>query len=436
MNLCLITNGLPGPAYHGGAVTCWAIVKAMLAREHRVTVLSLFDTSEFNPYLESKDIQTKALYDIGAHVEFVKYNYKELINKNNSTNIVSKAVRRLYRLLNPEIGRFFPWAKLSSQVHDKLEKIRPDAIFVYHFDALSAVYDSNIAPIMAGVGDLWHLPAYFIWKIKKPSFRKYFIDGAYQLGYSIISKKLMLQMLVNCKKRGAFAAHYAEWLKKQKGFEDTLYLRTPAHDSVGNRWRELKDEYISERENKNPKILMIGDTTGTAARWGLRLLINDVLPVLEKELGKNGFEIHLVGGGKIDKEFKILYELPYIKVRGRIVPPDKEFLSSDILFVPTPISLGIRVRIITGFSYGSCIVTHKANTAGIPEIEHNKNALVSDSGPGLAKEIIRALKNTKLRQKLNQNARLTFEKFFSEQTAAGLIVEEIEKIAQGEQKWK
>lgn len=427
MNLCLITNGLPGPAYHDGAVTCWAIVKAAIARGHRVTVLSLFDTSEFNPYLESKDIQIKDLYDIGAIVEFVNFDYKALWGLRISTDFKSKIARRVKGLINPQIEHYFPWAKLKKEVENKLNQIKPDAIFVYHFDALSAVYDINTAPKMAGVGDLWHLPGYFRWRIKKFSIKKYLLEGPYQLAYSIIFKKLMLQMLANCQKRGAFAAHYAEWLRKQKGFEDSLYLRTPAHDPVGSKWRDLRDEYISKRDNKKPKILMIGDITGTAAKWGLRLFKNEVLPELEKEFGKNGFEIHLVGGGQLDEEFKVLYELPYIKIRGRIVPPDIEFLSSDILFVPTPITLGIRVRIITGFSYGSCVVTHKANTAGIPEIEHNFNALVSDSGVGLAKEIVRALKDKELRRKLEQNARKTFENYFSEKTAAENIIKEIEK---------
>lgn len=427
MNLCLITHGLPGPAYHGGAVTCWAIVKAMLARGHNVTVLSLFDTSEFNPYLESRDIQTKGLYDIGATVEFVNFDYKELSGLSKSTNYISKISRRLNSIINPQIERCFPWAKLKPEVQKKLNQIKPDAIFAYHFDVLSAIYDLDTAPIMAGVGDLWHLPGYFRWKIKESSIKKYLVDGPYQLAHTIVFKKLMLQMLARCRKRGAFAAHYAEWFREQKGFEDMLYLRTPAHDPVGDRWRELKDEYINKRESKKPKILMIGDF-GTAGTWGLKLLLDDVLPKLENHFGKDGFEIHLVGGGKIDDEFNVLYNLSYIKVRGRIVPPDAEFLSSDILFVPTPITLGIRVRIITGFSYGSCVVTHKANTAGIPEIKHNENALVSENGIGLAKEIIRALENKKLRETIEQNARKTFEDYFSESAAAEKTVKEIESM--------
>ena len=322
--------------------------------------------------------------------------------------------------------KFFPWAKLQPEVQKKLKDINPDAVFCYHFDALSAVYNSNVAPIMAGVGDLWHLPIFYRWKAEKDSVKKYLRGALSQLSYMKASESLMTEMLRPCAKSGAFAAHYAEWLRKRKGLSDALYLRTPAHDPVGGKWREIKDNHSKGRTK--PKILMIGDISGTAARYGLRLLVKEVLPVLEKKYGQEGIEVHLVGGGKLDKEFELLYDLPYVKMRGRIVPPDKEFLSSDILFVPTPITLGIRVRIIAGFSYGSCVVTHKANTAGIPEVEHMKNALVADTGIGLANEITRAIEDRKLRRGIEKNARGTYEKYFSEISAAEDIVKNIEKL--------
>jgi glycosyltransferase involved in cell wall biosynthesis len=280
---------------------------------------------------------------------------------------------------------------------------------------------------MVGLGDLWHLPAYFRWKAMLFSIKKYLFSYLKYLVSKSISKKLMLEMLNHCQKKGVFANHYAIWLKKQKRYRDVLYLRTPVHDPVGNKWLELRKKY--GKQNKKHRILMIGDVTGTASKWGFRLLVNEVLPILENKYGLHGFEINIIGGGLIDNEFKILKELPYINIKGRINPPDKEFLGSDILFVPTPIDLGIRVRIITGFSYGACVVTHKANVKGIPEIIHGYNALVSESGYGLAQEVITALENNELRHILGENARKTYENYFSEEVAGGRIVKEVEAMA-------
>lgn len=422
MNLMIITSGLPGPAYHGGAVTCWAIVKAMLSRGHRVTVLSLFDNSDLNPYLASKDIQIKALYEIGAEAEFIDYDHRELLKHGKSN---SKFLSRVSNFLNPEMEKYFLWTKLKHQVERKLERIKPDAIFCYHFDALSAVYNTKAAPIMAGVGDLWHLPSYFRWKAKEFSIGKFCIDYPLYFVFQNNSKRLMLEMFKPCKKRGAFAAHYAERLRNKKGYEDVIYLRTPTHDPIGTKWKELRTGY---KTVDRPKILMIGDLATTSTSSGLREFVFETLPILEKELGEKGFEVHMVGGGTPSKEISEYLDRPFIKIRGRIIPPDPEFLSSDLLLVPTPITLGIRVRIITAFSFACPVVSHRANAAGIPELCHDDNALLADSGKGLAEEVIRMLRDGKLKAKLEAKGRETFEKYFSEKVAAGRIVDEMEEM--------
>lgn len=426
MNIVLITCGLPGPAYHGGAVTCWAISKALRARGHRVTILSLFDTSALNPYIESKERQLKALTDIGIDVEFVYYDYQKL-NWHKRYNSLKETITKIAKdLLKPQLESFFPWSALNSQVRVLIRKIKPDVIFCYHFDSLSAAFTIDEAPLVAGLGDLWHLPEFFRWKLRKASVRK-LAEGLYLLSRRKSIKRFMISMLQPCARKGAFAAHYAAWLRDKGGFADTLYFRTPVHDPVGAQWREAKRQY--KASNVKPKILMIGDLSGTAAKWGLQLLMKHTLPLLEKAYGLQGFIVHIVGRITSDESIKLLEAKPYIRMIGRVTCPDIEFLSSDILLVPTPITLGIRVRIITGFSYGACIIAHRANTAGIPELSHEYNALLAADGGGLAKETIRALENIELRRRLEENARKTFEQYFSETTAATYIAEEIEGAA-------
>ncbi len=408
--MALITCGLPGAGYHGGAVTCWVVLKAMLARGHRVTVLSLFDNSDANPYLDSRKAQAEAISKSGAGVEFIDYNHRRLTKKN--------AIGSL------GLEKFFPWARLRPKVQSRLADINPEAVFCYHFDALSAVYNISPAPLIAGVGDLWHLPGYFRWKLKKPSVSKYFLELPYRLMMFKLAKKFMLRMLSPCVKRGAFAAHYAAWLRQQKGLSDTLYFRTPVLDPLGDKWQESRKQYTIS--NKKPIILMIGDVSGTATKWGLRTLEKETLPALEKKYGPAGFEIHIVGGGTADATLKRLMQHPGIKVKGRIVPPDAEFLNADLLLAPMPVNLGIRVKIITAFSYGCCVVAHRASASGIPELMHGDNSLIAENTSGLAAGVIRLWEDESLRRHLSINARRTFEEYFSESVAAVRIVKEIE----------
>ena len=335
-----------------------------------------------------------------------------------------EAEEKAKNILDPDMQKYFTWAKLSSDVLGKLEKLPPDVIFCNHFDALSAAYPTTSAPVMAWVGDLCHLPIYYSWRSEKPSFQKYLIGGSRQILYNRTYKKLMLQMLEKCAKRGAFAAHYADWIRRRNGFSDTLYLRTPAHDPLGESWEKEKQE----KESASPFILIIGDIGTTSTSYGIEYIFKDVIPRLDREYGADGYKLHLVGGGKPQKNLEFAFNHPAIVLRGRVVPAEPEFLHSNVLLVPTPINLGIRVRVITAFSLASCVVAHTANAEGVPEMKHEENCLLADSGPGLAKQVVRALKEPSLRKRLGQNARITYENYFSEQVAGERIVKEMEKI--------
>lgn len=427
MKSLLLCVGLPGPGYHGGAVTCWAIVRAMLARGHEVTVASLYDRSPNNPYLEARAEQIRALEEIGAGVRMVEYDgTSPPIGLEKREGGYRALCRKMAAIFNPRVKDFFTWAALRSQVRRVLEGERPDAIFCYHFDALSAVVGSTTFPVMAGVGDLWHLPQYFRWKGSPPTLKKYTRDAALQFATRRASRILMIRMLRVCNKKGAFAAHYAEWLRKQRGLGDTLYLRTPVHDPVGDRWLNRRR---SHKEKKRLKILMIGDLATTSTGSGLKEFFGRCFPELKKRLGPGGFEVHLVGGGEPPPELRDVFQEDEVKLRGRVTPPDDEFISSDFLLVPTSITLGIRVRIISAFSFGCPVIAHRANAAGIPELRHGENVLLYGKAGEATEQMMRFCRQTGVRERLEENGRKTFEAYFSEKAAAGRIVDEMEVMA-------
>lgn len=118
-----------------------------------------------------------------------------------------------------------------------------------------------------------------------------------------------------------------------------------------------------------------------------------------------------------------------MRVVGRVVPADPEFLAADLMIVPTNIPLGIRVRVVTAWSFACPIVAHRANAAGIPEMQDGENALLADTDAELADAVSRALGDEALRRKLSIGGRQTFEKWFSEAVAGQAIVDELEQLA-------
>jgi glycosyltransferase involved in cell wall biosynthesis len=154
-----------------------------------------------------------------------------------------------------------------------------------------------------------------------------------------------------------------------------------------------------------------------------------MLPYLDDALGRDGFEVRIVGGYDPPPELAPLLEHPAVELHGFVPDVDAEFRDADVLVVPVSIKLGVRVRVLTGFSYGSCIVTHTANAYGIPELEHERNALLGDSPKTLAEQVVRAIRQPDLRVRLGAGARSTYERYFTPEAAGAALAETLERIA-------
>lgn len=429
MQVGFIVQGLPGEGYHGGALTCWAIVRALVRAGHRVVVISLFDVTKGNPYLDSRGKQEASLRQEGVELVVIEYDMKSLTGS-PSRHRLARMGRWVGRLADPSMGLAYvmPWVRLADHVRVALSGRTCDVFFCYHFDALAAVSPLGLFPLMAAVGDLWHLPAYFRWRESPFSFGKYSMQGTKVFLEALIAQRAMATLLKPTHKCGAFAGHYAEWLKNH-GCPDALYLRTPIPDGVGLRWEMLRDQARAGRLSGKRRVLFIGDMGTTSTSSGLRSLVNTVLPRLRSEFGEDGFEVRLVGGGSPPEDLAPALQKRCVRMLGRVVPADPEFLAADLIIVPTNIPLGIRVRVITAWSFGCPVVAHRANASGIPEMRDGDNSLLADTDNELADCVVDALQDEALLKRLSRGGREMFEKCFSEPVAGQAIVDELERLA-------
>ena len=220
-------------------------------------------------------------------------------------------------------------------------------------------------------------------------------------------KKYMHELLLTCSKSGAFASHHACEFK-QNNILNCDYYCTPVPDPLINKTS-------TEIKSKKFKIIHIGHLSGIATLSGVEILANEVIPNLDKLIGPENYELHIIGGyfENLPKTLKDSLEHKSVLIRGQINPADDEFLSADIVIVPTPIKLGIRVRIVTAFSFGCCIVAHEANSYGIPELENDYNCLLSNNGLKMAEDCFLIYNNNELKLKLKKNSRKTYLDNFS-----------------------
>jgi glycosyltransferase involved in cell wall biosynthesis len=248
----------------------------------------------------------------------------------------------------------------------------------------------------------------------------------YRLGATTFAHRAdrrFLELLRGFDSVGVFAAHHAEWARRRG--VPAWYASSPIVDAAGPEWRERR---AAAGRGSVPRILMIGHLRGISTISGLQVLVDDVLPRLTAELGPDGFEVHVVGDYEPPESLRAGLDHAAVRLRGHVEPPDDEFLRADVVLVTTPIRTGPRVRILTAFSFGCCVVAHSANRLGIPALAHGENVLLGESDR-LAQLTIEALRAPTLRDRLGTAGRRLYESRFTPERAGGRIAEELERVA-------
>jgi glycosyltransferase involved in cell wall biosynthesis len=415
MHVATAFAGVPNPYEAGGPLMHWASIKALLDADHDVTFYSL-------PWDEPRRVdRVAALRDLGAEV---------VVLPPPSTPDRAGRWRRRARfassLVWPDDHVLFP--SLASE-RDLASRIAAETE-VLLTDGVSAVAAGSALPLpkLALIGD----PPGFSrrerlrWDPRHPRGlgREAVVYHVGTRTYGLRADRRLLALLRRYDSVGIFGAHRVDWARRH-GIR-AWYVRSPIIDAAGSSWERRRREL---GPNPKPRILLIGHLRGIATISGLHVFVRDVLPELTAVLGADRFDVELVGAYEPPATLRAALEAhPAVHIRGHVEPPDEEFLRANIVLVPTPIETGPRVRILSAFSYGCCVVAHEANSLGIPQLAHGENVLLADRA-GLARETLRALSEPSLQARLGRRARKLYEAEFTPSTAGARIVEEVERLA-------
>jgi glycosyltransferase involved in cell wall biosynthesis len=422
MRVAAVFEGIPHSRHGGGNLVALAMVFALRQRGLDVHCISLPAQSGLGDPLEAK---IKNLKDEGIPVHLLNAEDASSSASHRAFNRMERVLRRLFIL--PRTRDIFVGANYQAQLRDLLAEIRPDAIVGYHWNALAAIEGTKDIPVLGIVSDPIHQPDEFRRSfLSRYGSRKQApsLKGLLDLLYPSNARKVMARLLNACTKSGGFAAHDVEFFQSA-GAASCRYYRAPIFDPFPHGFRAV--------EKPGPfKILHIGHMQGIATLSGLESLANTILPRLRAELPPRSFEIHLVGGyfDRMPEGLRSALSVPEVVVRGHVESADPEFKSAHVVLVPTPIRLGMRVRILTAFSFGNCVVAHEANSAGIPELVHSANSLLGSDGVALAQHCVALFHDAPRRRRLEERARQTYEEWFSLESAGGRIVADLTAIAQ------
>ncbi len=233
------------------------------------------------------------------------------------------------------------------------------------------------------------------------------------------AKDLLIPLLKDCAKVGNFCSHHAEWLREQG--VDCDHTRMAIFDSAYTGWRRRWEDMP---QNPKPRILLAGHINGIATLSGLFYLSEDILPHMD--LSK--YDIHICGGEIPRPDLVTRFKnYPSIIWRGFVPDIRKEILQADIFLCPTPITLGLRTRLIEIMSLGGFIIAHTGNSAGMKELVHGENCVMADTGEGIANLIEEYSNNPEERYRMGLKARETYEEYFAPDVAGKFMVEMIEE---------
>lgn len=415
MHVAVVQEVEPSATSFGVAITTWSIIQSLLRAGHRVTVCLVGE--ERAPHLAE-------VASLGVAVEVLQASPPA---RAMGSEILGRSLKGLRMAASPALEDFFPAVRRAPAMGELLDRIRPDAVLGYTFRALAATHGLTRYPRMSVSVELDHVVRGLRWRQTPVTSGRLFVESVL---WRLASRKhaaFVLDLARPCEAVVNLAAHNAQWLR-QHGVPHCVYLPAPTRDAAGPDWQRRRDALPAR---SRPKILMVGHLDGMATLLGLRLFFRETLPILERRLGPEAFEVHLVGNypKRPDMVNTVLRSSPAVKLRGYVEDVNAEFLSADVLLVPTPLELGMRTRILEGFSFGCCVVAHRANAQGIPQMRHGENTLLAGDGPGLAEAVLAALRDSDLRWRLGLLARQTYEQHFSLETAGARLTAELERIA-------
>ena len=133
MKKIVLLAGLPSLGNHGGAQTCYGIIKA-LREQYDIHIISLYEKS--NQYLKDKKKNKEILKKLNIKISYIK------IEKDSKKNFIQKLFI-LKDFFYPNLENFYKWSKYRNKISSVLSKINPKFIICYHYEPLVAMYNLN-----------------------------------------------------------------------------------------------------------------------------------------------------------------------------------------------------------------------------------------------------------------------------------------------------
>lgn len=319
-----------------------------------------------------------------------------------------------YLFASPE--DFYPAARYSGLVWEKLKGWKPDVVLVMWTEWLTALAVNLPCKTFAYYGNPDPKPARASLAMDRRfnplPFRK---DLKARLRNSAL-ERAHLSYMRRVEWLGDVAANDALYYQN-KGIRNAFYIQ--------NCWIDrFPDWEVADIPDSTIRIAAsIGKLSATANQHGFEIIANHLLPELRKQMAGRAFELHIYGAHEPRKDIARLLEQPEIVRRGFVDDIDKELHTKHAFLCANNVSaynVG-HTRYLHAWSLKCCVVAYSAASLAMPEIQDGVSALLGDTHADVARRLVEAATNAELRRKIGRGGYDTFRRYFTADKVAASI---------------
>jgi hypothetical protein len=411
LRVAFVMGGIPSLGQSGSTLATWVLISELLDAGHELDAVLLPDRTLLD---ETVPDRLAALERLGARVRLIEVPDPPARSRGQARAVFARS------FVAPRDEDLFPARRAAVAVRAALDDAGCDVGLAFGIEAIAAT--SGVAtPVLAALSHPPGVPRRLRLRDDPPP--RTAASALAQRSFLLHADRRTARLLRRFPSVAVFSRHHAEWARRNG--VAAWYAHYPMPDLAGPDWRSKRS---SMPPNERPRILMIGHLRGIGTISGLHLFVPEILPRLAEALGPDGFEVHVVGGHEPPDRFREGLQHPAVRLRGQLVSPEEEFFRADVLLAPNPTTTGASARILSGLTFGNCIVAHADSLIGISELEDGENCLLADDGASHAAAVLRALDDPPLRERLGANARALYERCFIPSVAARRIVSELERL--------
>lgn len=398
MNIFFITDEIPFKGKSGSSVISYTWINYFLKMKHKVFIF----------IYPSRTVNLDRIFLKQLENYKKKKNLEIFFLENQIVKTSSFIFPSLKRYLNIEDEE-----SIYKKLNEKILIFKPDVLFLY---GLFSIYISRNIKGYKRFAPMCENPLRIsIAKLRFQTNYKNFIFRIYDLFRSWFLMREISNIYNNCDLKG----HSSEDFRKDfinRGVKKIKYYNHP--------FPEVSNLSNYKKSNKDNKIIVLIVGALSTVNWTQFKIIKKYILNKLEGINELNIEIRLVGS-KRHEYFKKLYNSKFISCLGYVHKISDEFVNCDIFFSPTPIKLGLRVRLIEAMAYGKCLLISKYDQEAFPLLTHNYNCHVIKNINEAYEDLKYLINNPKLRNKLSMQARNDYLNFCSEDNSCSVYEKDI-----------